>query len=176
MKLKQKYIYLAFFFVILGALISTFTFGLFFAEDPKTIPSALINKPAPSFTLNSFKEKKITLDSFQGEPLVLNFFASWCVPCRRESQELEKVWQKYQGQINILSVAVNDSTEAAKKFIQENKVSFPAAKDDLDGSLSIDYGVTGIPETFFINSEGIIKDKVLGAVDSNKIEEFLNNL
>ena len=109
----------------------------------------------------------------QGKPVILNFFASWCVPCRREFIEQEEAWQNYKNQAHFLAVAINDSTEAAKKFVLQTAVTFHTAKDDEDGNIALEYGVTGIPETFFIDAEGIIQEKFSGAITREVIEKFL---
>ena len=171
--MKKKYLYWIVFLIALSALLAIFGFGLFFADDPKTIPSNLIQKPAPNFSLTTFSGKKIKLNELQGKPVILNFFASWCVPCRREFIEQEEAWQNYKNQAHFLAVAINDSTEAAKKFVLQTAVTFHTAKDDEDGNIALEYGVTGIPETFFIDAEGIIQEKFSGAITREVIEKFL---
>lgn len=174
--MKKKYLYYLFFLLFFVSLIAVFSFGLFFAEDPKIIPSVLINKAAPNFSVITFDNQKIILEELKGKPVVLNFFASWCVPCWAESVELESVWQQYKDKSYFIGLAVNDSTDAAIKFVKETGVSFYTSKDNLAGTISLDYGVTGIPETFFIDSKGIIKNKFLGAITRDKIEMLLKKL
>lgn len=158
-------------------LVFLFSYGLFWAEDPKKIPSTLIGKKAPDFLGTSFfQQKKISNQNFIGKPTIINFFASWCLPCRKEMQELEQVWQAKKGEIYILAIALNDTPKDAKNFLRKYKVSFVAIQDDDLGNISLDYGVTGIPETFFLDQQGKIVEKVIGAVDREKIYAILNKL
>jgi cytochrome c biogenesis protein CcmG/thiol:disulfide interchange protein DsbE len=175
--MKRKYFGGGFFLVIFFSLLGLFSYGLFWAEDPKKIPSNLIGKKAPPFSAVSFfHEEPTSLENFSDKPLVINFFASWCLPCRKEARELEQVWLQRKDQIYILGIAVNDSADAAKKFLIEQGVSYPAIKDDDLGNIALNYGVTGIPETFFISEKGIIMQKITGAVDQEKILSVLNDL
>ncbi len=171
--MKKKYYYWLLFSISLLVLVSIFGFGLFFAEDPKTIPSNLLQKPAPNFLVKTFKGNEIELKALRGKPVILNFFASWCVPCRREFIEQEEAWQNYKNQAHFLAIAVNDSTEAAKKFVVQTGATFHTAKDDEDGNIALEYGVTGIPETFFIDVQGTIQEKFSGAINREIIENFL---
>lgn len=175
--MKKKKIFLLFFVGIFLFLVSLFTYGLFWAEDPKKIPSVLIGKKAPNFSgVSFFQQKEVTLENFIGKPVIINFFASWCLPCRKEAQELEQVWQENKGQIYIIGIALNDTQEAATKFLIEQGVSFLAIKDNDSGSISLEYGVAGIPETFFLNKQGVIIEKITGAVDKIKIDSILKKL
>ena len=173
--MKRKYLFLGFFGGFLF-LVVLFSYGLFWAEDPKKIPSTLIGKKAPNFSGTSFfQQEKISNKNFIGKPTIINFFASWCLPCRKEMRELEQVWQANKGEIYVLAIALNDTTQAAKKFLKEHKVSFVAIQDDDLGNISLDYGVTGIPETFFLDEQGEIVEKLTGAVDQEKIYSVLNS-
>lgn len=175
--MKKKYFWGLFFFGIFFSLISLFSYGIFWAEDPKKIPSTLIGKKAPNFSSTSFfLEKPVKLEDFIGKPTIINFFASWCLPCRKETQELEQVWLQKKDQIYILGIALNDTEAAAKKFLIEQGASFLAIKDDDLGNISLDYGVTGIPETFFLDKQGVIFQKITGAVDKEKILSILKEL
>ena len=176
-KYKKKYFGGGFFLLGFFALVALFSYGLFWAKDPKKIPSALVGKNAPSFSKKSLLgEKNINLKDFQGKILVINFFASWCVPCKREALELEQIWQEKEEELNILAIAVNDTKLAAIKFIREQKITYFAIQDDNFGNISLDYGVSGIPETFFLNSKGIIVEKITGAINKEKILAVLNKL
>lgn len=132
-------------------------------------------KKAPDFTLNTFEGKKLTLSKLNQEKVVvINFWASWCGPCKAEARELESVWRKYKDKIYFLGLNYNDTEKGAKSFIKEYDVTYP--NSPIDGQLARDYGITGIPETFIIK-DGLIYDHIIGATTaqelSQKIEDVL---
>ena len=117
-----------------------------------------------------------TLKEFRGKAVILNFWASWCVSCREEAKEMELFWQKYKEQgVIVLGVAIQDTEESARKFADYFGKTYILGMD-VDGKISIDYGVTGVPETFFIDYQGIVRDKVTGPVDLPMMEEKLKGL
>lgn len=166
-------------FGIVGALsaglIGLFFYGIFFASNPKEIPSAQIGGVARDFTIsNIFTGEKITLSQFKGRPVVVNFWASWCVSCRQEAHLIEAANRKYTPLGGVfIGVAINDTPEAAMGFIRRYGKSYLLGLDDEIGTISLDYGVTAVPETFFVGKDGTIKHKALGAVTGYDIEEFM---
>ena len=135
-----------------------------FKTDPRAIPSPLIGTPAPLFTLQSFDGRQITLDNLKGKVVVLNFWASWCYPdCYEEAPVLEGGWKEYQKDVMVIGVDIQDTLEAASKFINQFALTFPNGPDPA-GKIAVDYGVYGVPETFFIDKRGIIRKKHVGAV------------
>lgn len=166
-------------FIVLGigltaGLVVILVYGLFFASRPDEIPSALINKKAKSFRVTTFDGQQISLKQFRGRPVILNFWASWCVSCRQEARIVEAAWQEYgpKGAV-FIGIAINDTREASLDFIHRYGKTYLLAPDDKTGTISLDYGVTAVPETFFINREGIIVNKILGAVSHREIKAFL---
>lgn len=158
----------------LSALFALMIYGLFYASDPKSIPSALVGKPAPSFIVNTFKGEEISLDQFLGKPIVLNFWASWCLACREEAYILEKAHQTFsQKGAVFIGIATNDTREKSISFIEKYKKTFYLAPDTDSAKYALDYGVTGLPETFFINKHGVIEYKHLGTITAESIETFL---
>lgn len=160
------------FFVL--SFILTFVYGLFFSSDPKEIPSALINQPAQSFQLTTFEGEVISLEQFRGKPVVLNFWASWCFACRNESLALNAAYKKYSQQgVVFIGIAINDAKENAMNFAKRFNKKYYLGLDDEIGTISLDYGVTAVPETFLIDPEGIIRHKQLGEISFPEIERFL---
>jgi cytochrome c biogenesis protein CcmG/thiol:disulfide interchange protein DsbE len=136
-----------------------------FTTDPRAIPSTLTGKPAPEFTLTLFDGRTIRLSDFRGKVVFLNFWASWCPPCRAEARLLEESWQRYKDQgVVFLGVDIQDREEDARRFIQEFGITYLNGRDPKN-RIAIDYGVYGIPETFFIDPEGRIAYKHIGALD-----------
>ena len=150
--------------------------------DQSKVPPALIDKPALPFNVAFVQGNELiqaaqgsdhfSLAQLQGHPVVLNFWASWCVSCREEAREFERFWQAEKGQVLVVGVAIQDNREDAKRFAAYYGKTYAIGLDE-DGKAAIDYGVSGVPETFFIDKNGIIRHKEIGPVDFNKLKEFL---
>jgi cytochrome c biogenesis protein CcmG/thiol:disulfide interchange protein DsbE len=136
-----------------------------FRTDPRVIPSPLVGKPAAPFTLTTFDGERISLESFRGKVVVLNFWASWCYPaCYEEAPVLERAWREYRDRsVMLVGINIQDKEEPARKFLQQFSHTFPNASDP-QGHVSVDYGVYGVPETFFIDRAGRVRAKHVGAV------------
>jgi cytochrome c biogenesis protein CcmG/thiol:disulfide interchange protein DsbE len=137
-----------------------------FRTDPRAIPSPLVGKPAAKFALTTFDGERVGLEALAGKVVVLNFWASWCYPaCYEEAPALERGWQKYKDRgLVMLGVNVQDKEEPARKFLTQFAHTFPNAPDP-GGRVSVDYGVYGVPETFFIDRQGRVRAKHVGAVN-----------
>jgi len=148
-----------------------------FSTDPRAIPSPLIGKPAPLFALQSFDGNQIILAQLKGKVVVLNFWASWCYPaCYEEAPVLEGGWREYKekGAI-VVGIDIQDTQEAALKFINQFNLTFPNAPDPT-GKVSVEYGVYGVPETFFLDKRGMIRKKHVGAVTETVFREWVETL
>ena len=136
-----------------------------FRTDPRAIPSPLVDRPAAQFALRTFDGQPVGLDTLAGKVVVLNFWASWCYPaCYEEAPTLERGWERYKDRgVVMLGVNVQDKEEPARKFLAQFGHTFPNAPDP-GGRVSVDYGVYGVPETFFIDRKGRIRAKHVGAI------------
>ncbi|HET9488751.1 MAG TPA: TlpA disulfide reductase family protein [Methylomirabilota bacterium] len=136
-----------------------------FRTNPRDIPSPLVGRPAPAFTLTTFGGQPLSLDAHRGQVVVLNFWASWCYPaCYEEAPVLEQGWRQWRDRgVVVLGLDIQDTDDKAKKFIADFGLTFPNARD-VTGKVSIDYGVFGVPETFFIDRQGRIHARHVGAV------------
>lgn len=129
----------------------------------------MVNRPAPDFTLTTFKGAEIAMKDLKGKPIVINFWASWCPPCREEAALLERTWRAYKNlDVIFLGVDVQDREEDALSYIQEFDITYPNGPDPT-GEISIDYGVSGLPVTFFISKEGEIVRRHVGAIDKRTL-------
>lgn len=148
-----------------------------FRTDPKAIPSPLVQKPAPEFRLKTFDGGEMSLAALQGKPLVLNFWASWCYPaCYEEAPLLEATWRKFKDRgLLVVGVAIQDKEANAREFLQRFGFTFPNAPDP-GSKVSIDYGVYGVPETFFIDRQGRIAYKHVGALTPELVEAQVQSL
>ena len=111
--------------------------------------------PAPAFRLDRLDQPgKVSLAAYRGRPVVLNFCASWCVPCKEEAPLLESVWRRYRDQgLVVVGVDINELKGDARRFARQNKMSYPLAYDG-PGDTTTTYGLTGVPETFFVARDG----------------------
>ena len=161
--------------VIVLGLIILLAFG--FSTDPKKVPSPLIGKPAPDFQVDGLnREQKFSLSEFKGIPIVLNFWASWCLECRTEAVILENFFQKYgvnNKQLVMIGIAIQDSPKNAKAFARHFGKTYLLGLDDDAGNIALDYGIYGVPETFFIDPDGKIFHKNIGMITKELMEHKL---
>jgi len=116
------------------------------------------------------------LSDMRGKPVVLNFWASWCVECRYETDVLEAAWQQYRDQgVVFLGVAYADVEPNSLAYMDEFGVSFPHAPD-LGTDISQTYEITGVPETFIIDKEGVIRHVQIGAVNTAMLDQIIPGL
>jgi len=148
-------------------------------KEPLTGASgaARVNRPAADFTLPLFSGGSLTLSSLRGKPVVINFWASWCPPCREEAPILEEVWRRYRDKgVTFIGVDIQDAEADARAYIKEFGITYPNGPD-IGGRITIDYGVGGIPVTFFVNREGLIVSRWVGAINErilvSRIEDLL---
>jgi cytochrome c biogenesis protein CcmG/thiol:disulfide interchange protein DsbE len=151
------------------------TYGL--GTDPKVIPSPLVNREAPAFTLQLFDGGTVRLADLRGKVVVLNFWASWCYPsCWNEAPRLERVWERYRNQgVMVVGVNYQDKEEDARAFIRRFNKTYPNGPDT-GSRISIDYGVYGVPETFFIDPQGRIAHKHIGEVSTAVLDDWITRL
>lgn len=126
---------------------------------------------APDFTLTTPGGEPVALSDFRGKTVVLNFWATWCPPCRAEMPELQQVWEERgEGRdLVVLAVDVEESADAVTDFVENFGLTFPVALD-ADGSVADRYGLPGLPSTFFIDAEGVLRSQVLGPVFGELLE------
>jgi peroxiredoxin len=135
-----------------------------------------VGAPAIAFDLKSLDGKSVGLTSFRGKPLVLNFFASWCDPCRDEMPMINDLASKAaKDGYSVLGIAVEDSRAAVSEFAKETNLVFPIALD-LNSTVKRAYRIFGPPATFFVDGQGIIRDVVLGPITPERAKEAMKRV
>jgi len=163
-------------FVIVGFLV-LMGIGLL-SSEPVTGRSGItrVGKPAPEFTLPLFDESELEFSQSFGKPTVINFWASWCPPCRKESPLLERTWQAFKdSDVQFIGVDIQDSEGDARAYISEFGITFPNGLD-ADGRITIDYGVIGLPVTFFVSSDGIVQRRWVGEIRESQLVPWIEEL
>ncbi len=132
---------------------------------------------APPFTFTTFEGETISLADLEGQGVVLNFWASWCDPCRDEAALLETTWRREQGNgIVFLGLDYLDQEPAAKAYLAEFDITYPNGPD-LQSAAARRYGIKGVPETFFIDASGNIQEIVIGPIVSEaRMDELLDKI
>ena len=148
-------------------------FAIGLTRDPKLIPSALINHPAPQFNLPPIEGTNTpgvsTADLKKGEISVVNFFASWCVPCRAEHPEINKLASL--GIVKIYGINYKDEPAKARAWLEALGDHYTATGADTTGRTGIDFGVYGVPETFIIDGTGQIRYKHVGPIVGDSLQK-----
>lgn len=169
---KKHFFIFALLSLLFAGLIYFLALGLML--DPKSMQSPLVSHPAQDFEGEWLQgqdwvpERKsnqiLSLGDLKGKAIILNFWASWCYSCRQEAGIMEAFWQQAdKSQLIVVGIAIQDEPEQAISFAQQFGKTYPLALD-VSGKAGINYGISGVPETFFINPEGIIVDKTYGPV------------
>jgi cytochrome c biogenesis protein CcmG, thiol:disulfide interchange protein DsbE len=140
--------------------------------------SPLVGHPAPDFTLavlgpHASSAPAIHLASLKGKPIMLNFWASWCIPCQQEAPLLQQTWQSVQRQgVIFLGIDFQDARSDGLNFLHTYGVTYLNVADDT-GATAINYGLTGVPETFFLDRHGVIVSKVTGELTEQSLQKNL---
>ena len=131
---------------------------------------------AIDFTLKDLNGNKVSLSDFKGKNVYLNFFTTWCPPCRAEMPDIEKVYQKYKEKdLVILAVDLGEDKDTVKSFIEQNNFSFKVLLDS-DQSIAEKYKISAIPVSIFIDKEGNVRAKKVGAMTSDEMELYVKML
>ena len=156
------------------ALVLMLGYGL--ASKQGNTGNSLLAHEAPNFTIELFDGSTLTLSDLRGQPVVVNFWASWCPTCREEAADVEKVWRDYKDRdVVFVGVNVSDARQDALDHIKEFDITYSNGPDR--GKNIYDaYGVTGFPETFFVNRQGIVVRKFVGPVDQQTLAAFVEDL
>jgi cytochrome c biogenesis protein CcmG/thiol:disulfide interchange protein DsbE len=128
-----------------------------------------VGQPAPTFKLTALTGEKMDLEAQRGQVVVVNFFASWCNPCRQEAADLEAIWRQYEPEgVQFFGIAYKDARSMVEAFLTEFDVTYSCAVDP-GNRTSRAYGVTGVPETFVVNGQGLLLRHFIGPVSQAEL-------
>lgn len=132
--------------------------------------------PAPDFTLTLFDGGQLSLSELRGQVVVINFWASWCPPCRDEAPVLERAWRRYRDRgVTLVGVDYMDTEPAARAYIEEFGITYPNGPD-LGSRIARTYRIRGVPETFFITPQGEIAEVFIGPLSEDRLTAMLERL
>ncbi len=172
--LKGRVLSLASIAVVVAALVGMLLFGVV-SKGAKAIV-ALEGKQAPDFRLELYDGGTLTLSELRGTPVVVNFWASWCPSCRDEAPGVEKVWREYKDRgVLFVGISVKDKEEDARAFLKEFNISYPNGPDTTN-RISVNYGLTGVPESTFINREGIAVHNHIGPMTLKQLRSYVEEI
>lgn len=154
------------------ALAAWFALALRPSYDPQTLPSAMIDQPAPAFDLTSLNGgANLALNGLKGQVVLVNFFASWCVPCRVEHPILMRLAE--QEHIALYGIDYKDQPEAARRILAQLGDPYRSIGLDPDGVTGINFGVYGVPETYVIDKTGQIRKRFVGPLTAEALQKEL---
>lgn len=156
--------------ISLAALVAVLAWRMLHGAD--LTPAARAEALAPSFTLVDLDGRTRSLESFRGRPVLVNFWATWCPPCRMELPELQATWSAHQGCLDVVGVAESSGgADDLRAFVREHGIGYPILLDD--GSAGRAYGAATIPRSVLIGADGRIVGTFVGAVTRAGIETAL---
>jgi cytochrome c biogenesis protein CcmG, thiol:disulfide interchange protein DsbE len=172
---RARWIWLGAVLALVGLLTALFGFGL--RGDPTIVRSPLVGRGAPGFDLRALNGGgRVRLSSLRGQVVVVNFWASWCGPCRVEHPALEAAWARYRDQgVVVLGIGYQDRPGDARAFLRELGGDWPVLLDP-GSRTALAYGVTGVPETFFVDRRGRVAYKAFGPVSYEVLTDQINAL
>jgi cytochrome c biogenesis protein CcmG/thiol:disulfide interchange protein DsbE len=158
--------------VVFVVIAGYFAWGLRPNHDPHTLPSAMIDKPVPAFDLASLKEgEDFARSEIAGQVVLVNFFASWCVPCRAEHPVLMRISE--QEHVPLYGIAYKDRPADAAQFLEQLGNPYRRIGLDREGRVGIDFGVYGVPETYVIDKAGRIRLRHVGPLTAEALDKEL---
>jgi peroxiredoxin len=134
------------------------------------------NEPVPDFTLNTLDGRAVSLADFRGQPVLINFWATWCPPCLEETPELAAAYDalKERG-VAFIGIGMQDETAKLRQFVDDHRVPYTIVEDPL-GKVGGQYRVLGMPTTFIVDKDGLLRKSIQGAVNQDQIMEALSAL
>jgi cytochrome c biogenesis protein CcmG, thiol:disulfide interchange protein DsbE len=134
--------------------------------------SPLVGKEAPAVEGETIDGERVALSDYRGKWVLVNVFATWCIPCLEEHPDLVRFAENSTDEVQVFGVIFKDQAESVRQFRKKNGGNWPMVTDD-DGSAAVDLGIRGVPESFLISPDGVIRAKIIGGVTVAKLEGVL---
>ncbi len=151
--------------------------GMGFGRDPHVMDKPLVGKAAPPFQLPALADgSQVSLDDLRGKPLVVNFWATWCVPCAQEHPNLVQAARKYGDDVQFVGIVYQDKNEAVEAWLDRHGGRAYPTLIDVNAKAAIAYGVYGVPETYFVGADGVIRDKHVGPIPWPVLQDQVEKL
>ena len=140
----------------------------------RAVTSPLLGKVAPAIRASALDGSRFDLDALRGQWVLLNFFATWCVPCRNEHPELLSFERRHEqaGDAAVVSVVFDDTADQVRDFFADNGGEWPVVVGN-EGEIALDFGVAGVPESFLVDPSGVVRYKLVGGVTSTGLDRLL---
>ena len=145
------------------------------SEEVDSGDAPQVNAPAPDFEIENLRGEKKHLSDYQGKVVVLNFWATWCGPCKDEMPFFQEIYEKYASEIAVLAVNNQETVDKVSPFVEELGLTYEILMDN-DGSVATQYQVIGFPTTYFIDPNGIIKFLHVGVLTEEQLDGYLDLL
>lgn len=166
--------------IILALVLLSALFVIVFAVKRQERPQmAVVDSNAPEITVNDSSGKTDNLSELKGSVVFINFWATWCEPCREEMPSIQKLYNQFKNEkgFRMITILVKDDYQKALAYLKENNYGFPVLMDN-NGKTAASYGITGVPETYIVDKNGILKEKIIGPADwsSPQAVSLISNL
>jgi cytochrome c biogenesis protein CcmG, thiol:disulfide interchange protein DsbE len=161
--------------LVIVALLGLMVWGVGKRAAGTTGSVPVASRSAPAFTIPLFEGGSFDLAAHRGTPVLINFWASWCIPCEEEAAALEAMSRAYQDRVVFIGVNVQDTEPLARSFLKRFGVTYPNGRD-ATGAVAVEYGMSGVPETYFVDRNGMVVRKWQGPLDEPRLRQFLDDL
>ena len=150
--------------------------GSAFGVNLAGAPGSVVSRAVPDFTLTLYDGSSLRMSDLRGRGVVLNFWASWCVPCRDEAPLLARLAREYEPRsVTFVGLALWDADGDARAFIERYGVGYPSAPD-LGGKVAIELGLSGVPETYFVRADGVLSRRWVGPIGEEQLRTYTQEI
>jgi peroxiredoxin len=144
-------------------------------QGSSSISLPTLNAPAPIFELKNISDEAVSFDEYLGKPVLLNFWATWCAPCRIEMPLIQNRYEKFAGELAVIAVNNAESKEDVRAFVDEFGLTFDFLLDP-DAEIQRLYQINGYPTTFIIDSDGVIRVRHIGLISDDQLDLYLSEI